>query len=60
MSLIEITDRGDQVLRELLPEHFAAERAMAACLNANEKELLIGLLGSCRRISWPRPSKRRR
>ncbi|MBJ7598808.1 MAG: hypothetical protein DLM67_19660 [Candidatus Nephthysia bennettiae] len=45
MSLIEITDRGEQVLRELLPEHFAAERAMAACLNANEKELLIGLLG---------------
>ncbi len=45
MSLIEITDRGDDVLRELLPEHFAAERAMAACLNANEKELLIGLLG---------------
>jgi hypothetical protein len=44
----------------LLPEHFAAERAMAACLNANEKELLIGLLGSGRRISWPRPSKRRR
>ena len=45
MSLIEITDRGNQVLLELLPEHFAAERAMAACLNANEKELLIGLLG---------------
>jgi hypothetical protein len=33
------------VLRELLPEHFAAERAMVACLNANEKELLVGLLG---------------
>lgn len=45
MSLIEITDRGEVVLRKLLPEHFAAERAMAACLNANEKELLIGLLG---------------
>ena len=45
MSLIEITDHGNQVLRELLPEHFAAERAMAACLNANEKELLVGLLG---------------
>ena len=45
MSLIEITDKGDEILRELLPEHFAAERAMAACLNANEKELLIGLLG---------------
>ncbi len=45
MSLIELTDRGADVLRELLPEHFAAERAMAACLNANEKELLIGLLG---------------
>jgi DNA-binding MarR family transcriptional regulator len=45
MSLIEITERGEQVLRQLLPEHFAAERAMAACLNANEKELLIGLLG---------------
>jgi DNA-binding MarR family transcriptional regulator len=45
MSLIEITDSGEEVLRHLLPEHFAAERAMAACLNANEKELLIGLLG---------------
>ena len=45
MSLIEITDRGLEVLRELLPEHFAAERAMVACLNANEKELLVGLLG---------------
>ena len=45
MSLIEITERGREVLQELLPEHFAAERAMAACLNANEKELLIGLLG---------------
>jgi MarR family 2-MHQ and catechol resistance regulon transcriptional repressor len=45
MSLIEITDRGDQALQELLPEHFAAERAMVACLNANEKELMIGLLG---------------
>lgn len=45
MSVIEITDRGEEVLLELLPEHFAAERAMAVCLNANEKELLIGLLG---------------
>jgi DNA-binding MarR family transcriptional regulator len=45
MLQIEITDRGEEVLRELLPEHFAAERAMAACLNAAEKELLIGLLG---------------
>lgn len=45
MSLIEITNRGQEVLRNLLPEHFAAERAMVACLNANEKELLIGLLG---------------
>ena len=45
MSLIEITERGEGVLRELLPQHFASERAMAACLNANEKELLIGLLG---------------
>ena len=45
MSLIEITGRGLEVLRELLPEHFAAERAMVACLNANEKELLVGLLG---------------
>lgn len=45
MSLIEITSRGQEVLRELLPEHFAAERAMVACLNANEKELLVGLLG---------------
>ena len=45
MSLIEITDRGEEVLRELLPEHVAAERAMAACLDANEKELLIGLPG---------------
>src|ERR1700730_5893487 len=34
MSLIDITDRGREVLRDLLPEHFAAERAMAACLNA--------------------------
>src|SRR3981081_2176664 len=45
MSLVEITDRGGKMLEELLPEHFAAERAMAACLSANEKELLIGLLG---------------
>ena len=44
-SLIEITELGEQVLERLLPEHFAAERAMAACFNANEKDLLIGLLG---------------
>lgn len=45
MSLIEITDHGRAALQDLLPEHFAAERAMVACLNANEKELLVGLLG---------------
>ncbi len=45
MSLIEISDRGEQILRQLLPEHFAAERAMVACLNTGEKETLVGLLG---------------
>jgi DNA-binding MarR family transcriptional regulator len=45
MSLVEITDGGERVLQELLPQHFAAERAMAACFSATEKELLIGLLG---------------
>ena len=45
MSLVEITERGEKVLQELLPEHFDAERTMVACLSANEKELLIGLLG---------------
>jgi len=45
MSLIAITPDGRRLLDALLPEHFAAERAMAACLGANEKELLISLLG---------------
>jgi len=44
-SLIAITPAGRKLLNELLPEHFAAERAMAAALSANEKELLITLLG---------------
>ncbi len=45
MSLIAITAAGKKLLDELLPEHFAAERAMASALSANEKELLISLLG---------------
>lgn len=44
-SLIEITDHGRKVLDNLLPEHFAAERAMVSVLGANEKEILISLLG---------------
>src|SRR5690242_12595593 len=39
MSLIAITPAGRDLLNELLPEHFAAERAMASTLSANEKEL---------------------
>lgn len=45
MSLIAITPAGKKLLDGLLPEHFAAERSMAAALGANEKELLISLLG---------------
>lgn len=45
MSLIVITESGKELLDRLLPEHFAAERAMASCLGRNEKELLISLLG---------------
>lgn len=45
MTLIEITAAGKKLLDRLLPEHFAAERAMASVLGANEKELLISLLG---------------
>jgi DNA-binding MarR family transcriptional regulator len=45
MSLIAITPAGKKLLDGLLPEHFAAERAMASALSANEKELLISLLG---------------
>jgi len=45
MSLIVITESGKELLDQLLPEHFAAERAMASCLGRNEKELLISLLG---------------
>jgi DNA-binding MarR family transcriptional regulator len=45
MSLIAITEAGKKLLDGLLPEHFAAERAMASVLGANEKELLISLLG---------------
>ncbi|MFI5283757.1 MAG: MarR family winged helix-turn-helix transcriptional regulator [Candidatus Dormibacterales bacterium] len=44
-SLIAITPAGRKLLDGLLPEHFAAERAMASVLGANEKELLISLLG---------------
>ena len=44
MSLIAIT-AGGRKLDGLLPQHFAAERAMASVLGANEKELLISLLG---------------
>src|SRR6202165_5564412 len=45
MALIAITAAGKKLLDGLLPEHFAAERAMASVLGANEKELLISLLG---------------
>jgi len=45
MSLIAITDTGKKLLDRMLPEHFAAERAMASVLGSNEKELLISLLG---------------
>jgi DNA-binding MarR family transcriptional regulator len=45
MSLVVITDAGRKLLDGLLPEHFAAERAMASVLGSNEKELLISLLG---------------
>src|SRR5712692_6063975 len=45
MSLIAITAAGKKLLDGLLPQHFAAERAMASVLGANEKELLISLLG---------------
>ena len=45
MTLIEITAAGKKLLDRLLPEHFAAERAIASVLGANEKELLISLLG---------------
>ncbi len=45
MSLVGITAAGRKLLERLLPEHFAAERAMASSLTANEKELLISLLG---------------
>ena len=45
MSLIAITAAGKKLLDGLLPQHFAAERAMASVLSANEKELLIALLG---------------
>ena len=45
MTLIAITPAGKKLLDGLLPEHFAAERAMASALGANEKELLISLLG---------------
>src|SRR6266446_2427307 len=40
-----ILDAGKKLLDGLLPEHFAAERAMASVLGSNEKELLISLLG---------------
>ena len=45
MSLIAITAAGRKLLDGLLPEHFAAERAMASVLGADEKDLLISLLG---------------
>ena len=45
MTLIAITPTGKRLLDSILPEHFAAERAMASVLGANEKELLISLLG---------------
>jgi DNA-binding MarR family transcriptional regulator len=45
MSLIAITEAGKKLLDRVLPEHFAAERAMASVLGANEKELLVSLLG---------------
>ncbi|HVH63001.1 MAG TPA: MarR family transcriptional regulator [Candidatus Dormibacteraeota bacterium] len=45
MTFIEITATGRKLLDRLLPEHFAAERAMASVLGANEKELLVSMLG---------------
>ena len=45
MSLVAITPAGRRLLERLLPQHFAAERAMVSALSANEKQLLINLLG---------------
>src|SRR5438445_11558439 len=45
MSLIVITAAGKKLLDGLLPQPFAAEPGMASVLGANEKELLISLLG---------------
>ena len=44
-ALIAISPAGRTLLDSLLPEHFAAERAMASVLGDNEKDLLISLLG---------------
>ena len=48
-TLIAISPTGRKLLDSLLPEHFAAERAMASVLGDNEKELLISLLGRLQR-----------
>lgn len=48
-TLIAISPAGRKLLDSLLPEHFAAERAMASVLGDNEKELLISLLGRLQR-----------
>ncbi len=45
MSLVVVSEAGKKLLDALLPEHFAAERWIASSLGANEKELLISLLG---------------
>lgn len=44
-TVVAITPAGRKLLDRLMPEHFAAERAMASVLGDNEKELLIALLG---------------
>ncbi|SRR6266536_1657553 len=57
MSLVAITGAGERLLVALLPEHFAAERSMVSCLTANEKELLVSLLGRLQAHLQARPEE---
>src|SRR6266478_5771355 len=41
MSLIAITPAGKKLLDFLLPEHFAAERAIVSVLGAHQKQVVI-------------------
>ncbi len=55
--LIEITDEGRVLHRELLPEILRAEMQWLGCLTADEQETLTGLLGRIQAHLYTMPAQ---